>query len=440
MRKQIMVLFLALLSMPAGLMGQQAVSISLKQAVEAALEPGGNTRIQLATEMVRQAEARAAQERGNLLPDISASVGQQTRTINLTTFGLQMEGQPGTVGPFNTFDARGTVTQKLFDLSSLRRYKAANVGTEAARHENESTKDDTAALVARAYLAAVRAQAVVETARANVELSEALLRLAGSQKAAGTGTGIEVTRAQVQLANDRQSRLAAQTEYTKTRLGLLRAMGLDLDVPVDLTDRLSYSPAEDIAIKQAIGTAQESLAALKAQQKREEGAALRHSAIGLERLPSLVGFADYGSIGLRAKDATPTRTVGASLRIPIFDGGKREARRAEALAELKQERIRTADLVQETGLRIRVALDAIHSAQAQVEAAEEGLALSTNELEQAQRRYQAGVAYSIEVTDAQTRLQRARDNRISAIFAHALARVDLAAAMGSIQELVNNWR
>ena len=45
--------------------------------------------------------------------------------------------------------------------------------------------------VARAYLAGLRAQTSVETAKANVELSEALVKLAESQKNAGTGTGIE---------------------------------------------------------------------------------------------------------------------------------------------------------------------------------------------------------------------------------------------------------
>src|SRR4029078_8791265 len=104
------------------------------------------------------------------------------------------------------------------------------------------------------------------------------------------------------------------------------------------------------------------------------------------------------------------------------------------------ESVRTSDLIRETELKIRVAIDAIHSAEAQVEASEDGVNLSTNELERAQRRYQAGVAYSVEVTDAQTRLQRARDNRISAIFSPPLARIDLAAAMGTIQELVTTWR
>lgn len=290
MKNRIILSLLIVLGLPIGLGAQQPIPLSRQQAVEAALEPNGNTRIQLAREMVRQEEARAAQVRADLLPDFSASISQQSQTRSLTAFGLRSEtlptgfDLPGVVGPFNTFDARGTISQKLFDLSSIRRYQAARVGTEAARQESESTKDDTAAQVARAYLAAVRAQAVVETAQANIELSEALLRLANSQKQAGTGTGIEITRAQVQLANDRQTMLVSQADFIKARLELLKALGIDLDVPVQLTDPLSYKPAARTSLKEAMGTASESLAALKAQHKREESASLTLSATTFERL------------------------------------------------------------------------------------------------------------------------------------------------------------
>src|SRR5262249_34456207 len=158
-----------------------------------------------------------------------------------------------------------------------------------ARHENESVKDQTAAEVARAYLSAVRAQAVVETAQSNVELSQALLRLATSQKEAGTGTGIEVTRAQVQLDNDRQALLAAQTQFSKASLELLKAIGFELDSRIELTDRLSYASIDAITVKQAVTVALESLESLKAQRMREQSASLHHSAVGLERMPSIVG-------------------------------------------------------------------------------------------------------------------------------------------------------
>ena len=63
--------------------------------------------------------------------------------------------------------------------------------------------------MARAYLACLRTDADRDTAQANVELSTALLQLAQRQKTAGTGTGIDVTRAEVQLANDRQRLIRA---------------------------------------------------------------------------------------------------------------------------------------------------------------------------------------------------------------------------------------
>ena len=44
---------------------------------------------------------------------------------------------------------------------------------------------------------------------------------------------------------------------------------------------------------------------------------------------------------------------------------------------------------------------------------------------------------SIEVTDAQTRLDRARDNQIAALYDYNLARIDLATGTGTIGEFVN---
>ncbi len=87
-------------------------------------------------------------------------------------------------------------------------------------------------------------------------------------------------------------------------------------------------------------------------------------------------------------------------------------------------------------LDVRLALDSLRSADAQVKAAEEGLMLAENELAQAQRRYKAGVTNSIEVTDAQTRLDRARDNRISALYNYNVARIDLGTSMGTIQSMI----
>ena len=419
-----------------------ALQLSLKQAVELALAPEGNARLQLVEELARQAGIRVAQARSTLLPQVESSVGQQNQTRNLAAFGIQISLPipgfqfPERVGPFNTFDARVTAAQSVFDLSSIRRFQASRASHQAADAETASARDQVAAQVAKLYLGALAAEARLEAARADLELAEALERLAINQKAAGTGTAIEVTRAKTQAANQRQRLLVAENDRRRARLELLRATGLDLSTEFQLTDRLTCAPIDAVTLEQARAAALGARADLKAQQGRQASARLNYTATRFERLPSLVGFADYGSIGSSLNHALPTRTYGLSLKVPLFDGGRRDARRAETASLLRQEQIKTGDLRRQIELEIRLALDALRSTEEQARVAEEGLTLAEEEVAQAQRRYQAGVTSSLEVTDAQTRLERARENRINALVAYNAARLDLGQALGAVRQMI----
>jgi len=118
-------------------------------------------------------------------------------------------------------------------------------------------------------------------------------------------------------------------------------------------------------------------------------------------------------------------------------GGRRGAAREESFSQYKQEQIRTRDIGQQIELQVRVALESLRSASAEVDSSREGLSLAESELAQARRRYDAGVATSVEVTDAQTRLQRARDNQVIALYDYNVARLDLATATGTIGDYLN---
>jgi outer membrane protein TolC len=418
------------------------IQLSLKRAVEVAVSPEGNTKIQLSGEALKQAQSRSAEARAALLPDLEASLTDRNQTESLAALGIKIVVPipnfqfPTFVGPFNTMDARATVTQSVFDFSSIRRFQASKVGVSAARSDVDSTEEQVAAQVARAYLAAVRADADVETAQSDVTLAEAVLKQAENQKAAGTGTGIEITRAKVQLANDRQRLLVAGNQRTSARLQLMRVMGLRLDTELELTDKLAYVPVDAVTMEQAKAQALKERPDLKAQQEREANARMAASATKMERLPSVAAFGDYGSIGTGFDNALPTRTYGISLRVPVFDGGRRDARRAESASQFRSEKVRTDDLKQQIELDVRLALDGLESAEQQVKVAKEGLELSENELAQARRRVDAGVAISVEVTDAQTRLERARDNQTAALYNYNVARIDLAQSMGKVRSMV----
>jgi len=418
-----------------------ALQLSLRRAVEIATSPEGSARIQLASELTRQAEARSTQARAALLPSLDATVSEQNLNRSLAAFGFTGALIPGfaippVIGPFNVFDARVSGTQSVFDFSSIWRYQSSKSAVAAARSDRDNTGDQIAAQVAKAYLDALRGQADAETARANAELAQALLDQAERLKTAGTGTGIDVTRARVELANARQRVVFSNNQQRRSRLELLKAMNMRLDANVTLTDQLVYVPVPPEVLADVKAKALEKRADYRAQLDRQNTAKLSSHATGMERLPSVAAFADYGSIGTGINSALPTRTYGIQLKVPIFDGGRREGRRAEAESQFRSERIKANDLKDEIDLETRLAIDALQSAEEEVKVAAEGLDLAQNELDQARRRADAGVAISLEVTDAQTRLTRARDNQTQALFHYSQARIDLGQATGSLRSFL----
>jgi outer membrane protein TolC len=415
------------------------LNLSLKEAVQIALSQEGSAEVQVAEESIREVEALSDQSRAELLPQLGASVGYQNQTRNLEAMGLQPTSlfrPPTLVGPFTTFDARANLTQTIFDLGSIRRFQASKVGVQVAETEKENIEERIAAQVARSYLEALRNRARLDASRANLELATALADLAENQKEAGIGTSIEVTRAQVQVSNEQQRVLGAEQLYRQSLLRLLKLIGIQMDVNLTLTENLTNTPVQVANMSDALAIALRSRSDLLARHKREEQADLDYRAARSDRIPSLSGFAGYGTIGSDVDRAIPTWNLGISLELPVFDGGRVDARRAQSLSKLRRERIEGQDLRRQIELEVRLAFAGLNLAREQITVAEEGLQLAQQELEQARRRYQAGITSSLEVTDAQTRLERARENKITALFNYNLERINLGEAMGTIRSMI----
>lgn len=415
--------------------------LSLGGAVRIAVDPGGNTSVRVARESVTEVRAQSFARKADLVPSLSGYVTEQSRTTNLEAQGIAIdvpvEGfvSPGFVGPFETFDARARVTTRLLDWGAIERYRATRPSVEAAEATSAQTLSDVVAGTATAYIGAIQAQERVRAADANVTLAESLLDLADRQREAGTGTAIEVTRARVELANQRQALLSAERDSRRAGLELLRVMNLRLDTPIVLEDGLETLPIQDVALVSPIETAFDRRSDYRAQQGRMEAAQKRYDATRGERWPSLEAFADYGALGSAPSDSLPTRSVGINLRVPIFDAS-REAREDAARSELEQERIRTEEFRQGVELEVRLALDDVATAEAEVEVSREGRDLAGEELERARRRYQAGVTTNIEVVDAQARLERAREAEIDARARYHVARIELGRATGTVEEMI----
>lgn len=415
------------------------LKLSLRDAIQAAID--SNVNVRLLKERIAAAQAHANTSLGALLPNVGGYLNGRNQTVNLAAFGLPASRLAGlgltrsVTDPFEVYDARATLVQNIFSLSLIQRWRAAKTGVDVAGLEAEVTKRDVMAMVGLLYIEALRADEAVKARQADIELAQQLFKLARDRKAAGIATGLDVTREEVQLENDRQRLLVAQNDQESARLNLIRALGIDFDIRLVLTDELKFLPVEGQPAEQALATAREQRLELRAQENRQRLASLSLSSVTSERIPALSLNGDYGWIGLKPEDALSTRSIGLTLSVPIFDGGQRESRISENRSRVRQESIRMKDVSDQVTLEVRNALLTLESSTQQVGVAARGMELALKELTFAKDRFAAGLTTNIEVTNAQTSVARARDNQIEALFRFNASRINLARAKGEIEKL-----
>lgn len=394
-----------------------------------------------------QARARVTQRRADLLPSVSANALQSGRTFNTVTFGIQFPTPAGQApfldpegqveGPVNTIDLRGHVQASLFDYAAYARVRLAHVTAGAAAADAASAGELAATQAAAAYLRALRGEAQLDARVADSTLATELLGIARSQLQAGVGVGLDVTRAQSQLATVRAQLIAARNERDRSRLELRRTLNLPLDTPVELADSLSTFVSEDLAVDEPTATqrALRDRPDLRAAQEQLRAARQSVSAIRSERLPSVSAFGDDGVIGKDFGRVLPTYTYGIQLSLPIFDGFRREGRIEEQQAVVRELDVRRRDLEQQTAIEVRGALLDLASAREGVDAARERLRLSEQEVGQARERFRAGVAGNADVVTASLSLNAARSQYVDALTSLQSARVTLARAEGAVTQL-----
>jgi outer membrane protein len=131
----------------------------------------------------------------------------------------------------------------------------------------------------------------------------------------------------------------------------------------------------------------------------------------------------------------PVYQYGASLEMPLFTGGRIKAETAVADIELRKLAQSEQDLRNQIALEVKTSLAELQSALSEVDAANLGVTLAKEGVEQAQDRFRAGVANNIEVITAQDELARANDNQISALYHYNQSRASLARATGQMETL-----
>jgi outer membrane protein TolC len=410
--------------------------LTLKEAIEKGLQ--NNLRVLVAGTLVDEAAGSRQRRLAKLLPRLRGEGLANVQTRSLRAFGITFPGAPDIVGPFSNYDLRAYVDQPLLDLPNYYRWKGSSRQEQAARLEYQDVRDLIIRQVAALYLNAQAAAARVEAAASRVTTAEELHRLAREQREAGVATGVDVLRAEVELANERQRLLEARNTAERALLVLARAIGLELGILLELAEPLDFRPVAAPEIPAAVASALDKRADFLSLQARHQALREEEKSNWARRLPRLSLGGNYGAIGRTPGEIRSTSTVQGTISIELFDWD-RQGERMEIDSRRRRLDHQMADLRQGIEEEIRDALLRLESATEEVVVARQGRELAQRELELVRERFLAGVTSNIEVTSAQEAVARAQENHIVALTRHTDAKMALARALGATEEIYQHY-
>ncbi|HEU5411926.1 MAG TPA: TolC family protein [Candidatus Acidoferrales bacterium] len=410
------------------------LKLTLHDAVQLALKQ--NPSVQIAMLNLAESQKQSGIALSQLLPEAEFNVSDRAVRANVqANIGLNIPGFPKAVGPFQVFQTGATFSAPIFDLSLWRRWQASRKNIASADAERTSVREQIVLLVVSQYLAALRSGAEISAAQSQVDLAQALYDQASDLEKHGSATSVDVLRSNVELQNEKQLLLVAQTNQKISLFGLAKLLNTTPQQPIVLTDQLSFFETPELDVDQSLAEAYKSRPEVQQLTAEQQALKYQKSADSASRFPALRFDGDYEQEGLSTSTIIPTYVYEAGVTFPLFTGGRIHNEIARDRLELEKINQSLQDERNEIALEVETAAARLESARNQVQVANLGAQLAQQEVQQSQDRFKAGVVDNIEVVTAQSALARADENRIAALYEYNQSRADLARAIGRIETL-----
>lgn len=408
--------------------------LGLREAVETALLT--NLKTKQSKERIREAEGRIEQAYSTLYPQIRFVSSQFNRTVNLASQGLAGGGIalpiPTVVGPFWSFDSRVQFAYSIIDPASAWRRRGADVERAIAFVDDAYQRQAVETMVSLDYVNLLSARNSETVAIADRDVAEKLLKLAKDQQNAGVAAGVDVVRAQSQLAEKILRLSTAHDQVLRSSLELQRFVGIPMGGMIRPTDDLFPADVTLPTQEEALKIGQEKRLDVVLLRRKADRLNFLLSAAKADNSPTLSFSADYGFSGNTPWDNTyGTHNIGLTFNVPIFDGGLADGKVEEAKSQLAQANMNTHDQEIQVDQEVRQAYLRIELSRQQMVTAKAGREFAERDLKMSTDRFRAGLGTSVEIATAQANLSRAEDAEVQAKVQYNLGLVQLSAAVGS---------
>jgi outer membrane protein len=487
-----------LLATSAAAQGEgQAIELSLDDAVQRAISRNPDLAIvRLDTEVEA---ARVGETRGAYAPVFSSTLGRSRNVTPPTNYLLGDTGVdekdwfsttgirqrlPWGAGTWSiSWDAARTTTNSLLTSvdptlqsgvalafsqpllkdrkidASRQQYIIATRNQQNADLRLRESAVQTAASVKRAYWALKASLANIGVQQRSLELAEELARQNKIRVGAGQIPPLDLTQAEVEVAQRRENLIQARTQAEDAEDRLRRLIMDPADAsfwavrldPVDEPPEPSAFPNTDAAVAKALDGRFD----LARASHDLENAKTNVDYLGNQRLPDVRLEASYRGSGLAGTEFLrtgvfpgivtgtrdrgfgdalgqaftpdyPTWSVGVTVSYALGHSYE-EASHARAQIERRQAAQRIASLRLEAAESVRQAARQVRSSAERVEAARAGASLAEQRQADEQRRLEVGLSTTFLVTQAQRDLLQAEVNLLQATLDHQSAVVNFEA-------------
>ncbi|WP_266361947.1 TolC family protein [Tellurirhabdus rosea] len=337
---------------------------------------------------------------------------------------------------------QGAVNQLLFDASYRIGLKAADVYRELAQKNITASKISVAEQVAKAYYGVLVSQERMKLLDYNIGRLDTLLRETRALNQQGFVEKIDIDRLEVQLNNLQTEKQKVQNLVGLSYYLLKFQMGLNVNDPILLTDRIAQINVEEMEREinnSATGFDYANRIEFDQLQSQLKLAELDIQNTQKSYFPRLSAFFNYGYNNGRNKLSEMFTTkwfalssVGLNLSVPVFDGFARKYRGQQQRITLQKAQ-NSGDLLKNSiDLQIRQSQITLQNNLQTLRTQQRNLDLANEILRVTRIKYKEGVGSNIEVLNAETSSREAQTNYYAALLDFMLAKVDLDKATGKL--------
>ena len=445
---QRMALLMVLLGAPALHAQVPAKELTLKDAITYALENKADAK--KAKLSVENSEYQIEEVRARALPTITANGNLTFNPIlQLNALPGDFFGAPGTtilapLGQKWSSTAGVNLTQNIFDQSVFTGLKAAKTTREFYQVNAQLTEEQVIERVANNYYQVYVQRQKLSVIDSTYKNTTEVRDIIKGQFENGLARKIDLDRMNVNLSNIKTQRQQLINAVQLQENTLKFYMGMPIATPISIPNtEFTVTP---LSLEEAPDTTKRTEYLLL--KKQEQLYFYNKKAKQAEYYPTLSVTAGYNYIGQGpelpwfGKQSNGVywsdfSTIGANLKVPIFNGFATRSRVRQADIDLRKTKEDIIDTKLSLDLAFENAKTQINNSLITINNQKENVQLAQDVLDNTQNNYQQGLASLTDLLDAENSYIEAQNNYTTALLDFKLAEVQLIKAKGELRTLIN---